>query len=110
VVKVLQVVGARPNFVKTAPVIRALEARGGVDQRIVHTGQHYDPRMSAEMLTDLRFPAPHVFLGVVSGPHGSVPCFTLWPNTERPVTIEQGTNTLGVIADAVAPTPAEVLV
>jgi UDP-N-acetylglucosamine 2-epimerase (non-hydrolysing) len=54
-----------------APVIRALEARGGVDQRIVHTGQHYDPRMSAEMLTDLRFPAPHVFLGVGSGPHGT---------------------------------------
>jgi UDP-N-acetylglucosamine 2-epimerase (non-hydrolysing) len=71
VVKVLQVVGARPNFVKMAPVICALEARGGIDQRIVHTGQHYDPRMSAEMLTDLRFPAPHVFLGVGSGPHGS---------------------------------------
>src|SRR3954471_2302552 len=54
-----------------APVIRALDARGGVDQRIVHTGQHYDPRMAAEMLTDLRFPAPHVFLVVDSGPHGS---------------------------------------
>jgi UDP-N-acetylglucosamine 2-epimerase (non-hydrolysing) len=68
---VVHVVGARPNFVKMAPVIRALAAFPGISQRIVHTGQHYDERMSAEILTDLGFPTPDVFLGVGSGPHGA---------------------------------------
>jgi UDP-N-acetylglucosamine 2-epimerase (non-hydrolysing) len=68
---VVHVVGARPNFVKMAPVIAALEERGDVTQRIVHTGQHYDERMSAEMLSDLHFPEPDIFLGVGSGTHGA---------------------------------------
>jgi UDP-N-acetylglucosamine 2-epimerase (non-hydrolysing) len=68
---VVQVVGARPNFVKMAPVIRALGVRPEVTQRVVHTGQHYDARMSDEMLSDLGFPEPDVFLGVGSGPHGA---------------------------------------
>jgi UDP-N-acetylglucosamine 2-epimerase (non-hydrolysing) len=67
---VVHVVGARPNFVKMAPVISALDERDDVVQRIVHTGQHYDERMSAEMLSDLEFPEPDVFLGVGSGTHG----------------------------------------
>jgi UDP-N-acetylglucosamine 2-epimerase (non-hydrolysing) len=67
---VVHVVGARPNFVKMAPVIAALDDRGDVAQRIVHTGQHYDERMSAEMLSDLEFPEPDLFLGVGSGTHG----------------------------------------
>ncbi len=68
---VFQVVGARPNFVKMAPVIEALRERPEVTQRVVHTGQHYDARMSDEMLSDLRFPKPDVFLGVGSGTHGA---------------------------------------
>ena len=68
---VVQVVGARPNFVKMAPVIAALEDRPEITQRVVHTGQHYDERLSAEMLSDLGFPEPDVFLGVGSGPHGA---------------------------------------
>ncbi|HEX6713153.1 MAG TPA: UDP-N-acetylglucosamine 2-epimerase (non-hydrolyzing) [Thermoleophilaceae bacterium] len=68
---VVHVVGARPNFVKMAPVIAALEERGDIAQRIVHTGQHYDERMSAEMLSDLEFPEPDIFLGVGSGTHGA---------------------------------------
>jgi UDP-N-acetylglucosamine 2-epimerase (non-hydrolysing) len=67
---VLHVVGARPNFVKMAPVIAALDDRVDIDQRIVHTGQHYDARMSEEMLSDLEFPEPDVFLSVGSGSHG----------------------------------------
>jgi UDP-N-acetylglucosamine 2-epimerase (non-hydrolysing) len=67
---VVHVVGARPNFVKMAPVIAALDERADVRQRIVHTGQHYDERMSAEMLSDLEFPQPDVFLSVGSGSHG----------------------------------------
>jgi UDP-N-acetylglucosamine 2-epimerase (non-hydrolysing) len=68
--KIVHVVGARPNFVKMAPVIRAVERLDGVTSVKVHTGQHYDERMSTEMLHDLDFPAPDRFLGVGSGSHG----------------------------------------
>jgi UDP-N-acetylglucosamine 2-epimerase (non-hydrolysing) len=68
--KLLQVIGARPNFVKMAPVVAALDRAGAFDQRIVHTGQHYDARMSEDILADLEFPAVDHFLGVGSGPHG----------------------------------------
>jgi UDP-N-acetylglucosamine 2-epimerase (non-hydrolysing) len=60
------IVGARPNFVKAAPVIRAL-AGLGVPQRIVHTGQHYDPLLSDVFFRDLELPAPDVSLGTGSG-------------------------------------------
>ncbi len=63
---VVHVVGARPNFVKIAPVVRALAARG-VAQRLVHTGQHYDAAMSDVFFADLSLPAPDVHLGVGSG-------------------------------------------
>lgn len=64
---VLHVVGARPNFVKMAPVIAALRDGSDLEQRIVHTGQHYDARMSREILDDLDFPLPDHQLGVGSG-------------------------------------------
>jgi UDP-N-acetylglucosamine 2-epimerase (non-hydrolysing) len=67
---IVHVVGARPNFVKMAPVIAALERRGVFRQVVVHTGQHYDSRMSDEVLADLDFPDVDVFLGVGSGTHG----------------------------------------
>jgi UDP-N-acetylglucosamine 2-epimerase (non-hydrolysing) len=63
---VAHVVGARPNFMKAAPVIRALAARG-IDQRLVHTGQHYDPALSDVFFRDLGLPAPDLNLGVGSG-------------------------------------------
>jgi UDP-N-acetylglucosamine 2-epimerase (non-hydrolysing) len=66
----VHVVGARPNFVKMAPVITALERRGAFRQVVVHTGQHYDSRMSDDVLADLEFPQVDVFLGVGSGTHG----------------------------------------
>ena len=67
---ILHVVGARPNFVKMAPVVAALERGRAFAQLVVHTGQHYDARMSDDVLADLDFPAPDRFLGVGSGPHG----------------------------------------
>lgn len=67
---VVHVVGARPNFVKMAPLIDALGRRGAGRQVVVHTGQHYDAKMSAEILDDLSFPAPDYSLGVGSGSHG----------------------------------------
>lgn len=67
--KVLHIVGTRPNFMKVAPVMRALEDVPEVRQVLVHTGQHYDPRMSDAFFTDLELPAPDHFLGVGSGTH-----------------------------------------
>ena len=62
-------VGARPNFVKMAPVIEAVRSRRLFRQLVVHTGQHYDERMSSEILDDLGFPRPDRFLGIGSGSH-----------------------------------------
>jgi UDP-N-acetylglucosamine 2-epimerase (non-hydrolysing) len=66
---IVSVVGARPNFVKMAPVIDALERRG-FSQRTVHTGQHYDPELTDDVLVDVGFPQPDIFLGIGSGSHG----------------------------------------
>ena len=63
---ITHVLGARPNFVKAAPVIRALAALGYA-QRVVHTGQHYDERMSEIFFVQLGLPRPDVNLGVGSG-------------------------------------------
>ena len=68
-VKILSVVGARPQFVKLAPIAHAAAA-AGVEHVIVHTGQHYDPMLSDVFFTDLGIPAPDVHLGVGSGTHG----------------------------------------
>src|SRR6266576_3112553 len=65
---ITHVLGARPNFMKAAPVIRALAALGH-DQRIVHTGQHYDERMSEVFFVQLGLPRPDVNLAVGSGSH-----------------------------------------
>src|ERR1700742_1601576 len=65
---IAHVLGARPNFMKAAPVIRALAALGH-DQRIVHTGQHYDERMSEVFFVQLGLPRPDANLGVGSGSH-----------------------------------------
>jgi UDP-N-acetylglucosamine 2-epimerase (non-hydrolysing) len=65
---VLVVAGARPNFMKVAPILHLLETEGtpGI---LVHTGQHYDARMSDTFFTELRIPEPDHHLGVGSGTH-----------------------------------------
>ena len=76
-IKVMSVVGARPNFMKIAPIVRAIErhnkSRTGDDAKIihglVHTGQHYDVMMSDAFFQDLHLPKPDIFLGVGSGSH-----------------------------------------
>ena len=67
--KVLTVVGARPQFVKAAPVSRALGAEH--EELLVHTGQHYDDAMSASFFRDLEMPPPELNLEVGSGAHGA---------------------------------------
>ena len=64
--KVLHIVGARPNFMKIAPVMNALRGRQGVLQTLVHTGQHYDANMSDVFFEQLGIPAPEVNLAVGS--------------------------------------------
>ncbi|MGU3644463.1 non-hydrolyzing UDP-N-acetylglucosamine 2-epimerase [Microbacterium sp. C23T] len=67
--KVLSVVGARPQFVKLAPVARAFR-ESGVEHVIVHTGQHYDPMLSDVFFDELGIGSPDIHLGVGSGSHG----------------------------------------
>ena len=66
---VLAVVGARPNFVKSAPVIAALEQAEGISIRLLHTGQHYDRALSAGFIERLGMREPDANLGVGSGTH-----------------------------------------
>src|SRR5690348_6282561 len=73
--KILIIVGARPNFMKAAPLIRAIYAHNATDGALpiqyllVHTGQHYDEPMSDRSFEDLGLPRPDVHLGVGSGSH-----------------------------------------
>ncbi|WP_127129507.1 non-hydrolyzing UDP-N-acetylglucosamine 2-epimerase [Georgenia sp. SYP-B2076] len=67
--KILSVVGARPQFVKLAPIAHEADARG-VEHVIVHTGQHYDPVLSDVFFDDLNIPTPDVHLGIGSASHG----------------------------------------
>lgn len=65
------IAGARPNFMKIAPIIKGIDAgstgAASIGYRLVHTGQHYDARMSADFFTQLEIPDPHVNLNVGSG-------------------------------------------
>jgi UDP-N-acetylglucosamine 2-epimerase (non-hydrolysing) len=76
-IKLLLVAGARPNFMKVAPLIKAAQARntqgGGpvLECRLIHTGQHYDAQMSDIFFRELGIPAPHANLEVGSGSHAA---------------------------------------
>ena len=78
--KVINVVGARPNFMKVAPIVDVMKRR---EQQftplVVHTGQHYDAMMSDAFFRDLDIPEPDVHLEVGSGSHAEQTGFTLVP-------------------------------
>jgi UDP-GlcNAc3NAcA epimerase len=68
--KIVSIVGARPQFVKMAMICRAVEGDSSLQHRIIHTGQHYDAAMSDVFFRELGIPEPDYHLGVGSGTHG----------------------------------------
>lgn len=69
--KIATIIGARPQFVKAAPVSEALANRG-IEEVVIHTGQHYDHRMSQAFFDELNMQTPHVYLGLGGGSHASM--------------------------------------
>jgi UDP-GlcNAc3NAcA epimerase len=72
-IKILTVIGARPQIIKAAALSRAINTHfaGKIEEKIVHTGQHYDENMSQVFFTEMGIPAPHYNLNVGSGSHGA---------------------------------------
>lgn len=67
--KLLCVAGARPNFMKIAPILREMKKHQSLQPKLVHTGQHYDNKMSDVFFKELQIPAPDIHLNVGSGTH-----------------------------------------
>jgi UDP-N-acetylglucosamine 2-epimerase (non-hydrolysing) len=95
--KILAVAGARPNFMKIAPLMWELRQRGGVESFLVHTGQHYDERMSKLFFEQLHIPRPDVDLGVGSGSHAAQTAEVM--KRFEPVLLEQKPDAVLVVGD-----------
>src|SRR5215207_1066812 len=96
--KVINVVGARPNFMKAAPVVAAMRARAAeFAPLVVHTGQHYDERMSDAFFRDLGLAAPDVHLGVGSGSHAQQTAAVM--QRFEPVVLEHRPDWVVVVGD-----------
>jgi len=67
--KIINVVGARPNFMKIGPIVRAMNKYTQIEPVLVHTGQHYDEKMSKLFFEDLELPEPDIYLNVGSATH-----------------------------------------
>ena len=67
--KIVNIVGARPNFMKVAPIMAAYAKHSAIEPLLVHTGQHYDERMSDLFFRELGLPRPDINLEVGSGSH-----------------------------------------
>ena len=96
--RVIHVVGARPNFMKTAPIMAEMAKRPEqFEQKLVHTGQHYDANMSDAFFADLELPAPDVTLGVGSGSHAAQTARVM--QAIEPVLVECRPDLLMVVGD-----------
>ena len=69
--RIATIVGARPQFIKAAPLSQAIAGAAGLEERLIHTGQHYDYEMSQIFFEQLSLPEPAEHLGVGSAPHGA---------------------------------------
>ena len=70
--KILSVVGTRPNFIKSAALIEEIKKHSEVDHTLIHTGQHYDEKMSNLFFNELEIPKPDINLGIGSSTHENV--------------------------------------
>jgi UDP-N-acetylglucosamine 2-epimerase (non-hydrolysing) len=96
--KVINVVGARPNFMKVAPIVEAMRARADAfAPLVVHTGQHYDEMMSDAFFRDLGLPRPDVHLGVGSGSHAQQTAAVM--QRFEPVVLEEKPDWVLVVGD-----------
>ncbi len=100
--KIMSIAGARPNFMKLASIVRAVEKYNGVadnpiEHCIVHTGQHYDARMSHTFFEDLNLPEPDINLGVGSGTHATQTAEIM--QKFEPVLLEMHPDVLLVVGD-----------
>src|SRR5207253_2002270 len=96
--KVINVVGARPNFMKVAPIVEAMRRRAyAFAPLVVHTGQHYDEQMSEAFFRDLGLPRPDVHLGVGSGTHAQQTAAVM--QTFEPVVLRERPDLVLVVGD-----------
>ncbi|HEX8948122.1 MAG TPA: UDP-N-acetylglucosamine 2-epimerase, partial [Dissulfurispiraceae bacterium] len=95
--KICIVAGARPNFMKVAPLIKEFLSVRDVETLIVHTGQHYDKDMSGLFFEELEIPEPDIFLGVGSGSHAKQTA-SIMTNFEK-VLLEAKPDTVVVVGD-----------
>lgn len=93
--KIINIVGARPNFMKIAPLMDAYKNHKEIKPLLVHTYQHYDRQIPDDFFSELNIPSPDISLAFQEETTVlKIPCITLRENTERPVTITTGTNEL----------------
>jgi UDP-N-acetylglucosamine 2-epimerase (non-hydrolysing) len=96
--KILNVVGARPNFMKVAPIVEAMKRRASAfTPLVVHTGQHYDAQMSDAFFRDLGLPEPDVYLGVGSGSHAAQTAAVM--KSFEPVVLDEKPDWVLVVGD-----------
>jgi len=95
--KLVIVAGARPNFMKVAPLMWEVNRRAGIEAYLVHTGQHYDERMSKLFFEELEIPRPDVDLGVGSGSHAYQTAEVM--KRFEPVVLEQRPDAVVVVGD-----------
>jgi len=95
--KIANVVGARPNFMKVAPIHRRMQHSSNFEPILIHTGQHYDEKMSKTFFVDLEMPEPDVYLGVGSGSHAEQTAAVL-VKMEK-ILLEQKPDVLLVVGD-----------
>ena len=95
--KILNVVGARPNMMKIGPLVAAMNRHPRLEQMLLHTGQHYDAALSQVFFDELGIPEPDVFLGVGSGSHAQQTAKIML--AVEPVLLEQQPDVLLVVGD-----------